>query len=319
MSAGLTLRLSVTDQCQMRCVYCRPEGDRSGRDRRTPLSTAETKLFAQIIKQHFGLAKIRITGGEPLLRPDIVDLTRQLAELGVPDLAMTTNGQRLAPLAADLRAAGLTRLNVSLDSLNPETFRRLSRTGSLDRTLAGIEAALSAGFTSIKLNAVVMHGWNDGEASDLVDFAVQTGCELRFIELMPTGLGQQQYGDWFVSSDELRTILARDFSLEPLPCTPGASARRFRLGDRRGRIGVVGFISPNSHPFCADCQRLRLTAQGDLVGCLGRADRFSIGDLLRAGDPASLAQVARLAHESLRRKRTGLPLHVPRLMSSVGG
>lgn len=315
---SLTLRLSVTDRCQMGCVYCRPAGGCPATSASlTPsLTIDETTLFARLMHQRFGVAKIRITGGEPLLRADIVDLVRHLASVGVPDLAMTTNGQRLAPLASELRAAGLHRLNVSLDSLDSQIFRALSRTGSLDRTLEGIHAALAAGFSSIKLNAVVMRGWNDSEAPALVDFALQTGCELRFIELMPTGLGQEQYSGWFISSDELRTRLAARFTLEALPTAPSASARRFRIGDGRGRLGVVGFISPNSHPFCAGCQRLRLTAQGDLVGCLGRADRFSIAELLRAGDADRIADLAR---QALSRKRAGHPLYVPRLMSSVGG
>ncbi len=314
---SLTLRLSVTDRCQMRCVYCRPAGGCPAPS--ASLSSDETTLFARLMHQQFGVAKIRITGGEPLLREDIVDLVRQLAGVGVPDLAMTTNGQRLAPLAADLRAAGLHRLNVSLDSLNPLTFRALARTGSLDRTLDGFHAALAAGFSPIKLNAVVMRGWNDSESEALVDFALRTGCELRFIELMPTGLGQKQYGEWFISSDELRTRLAATFTLEPLPTAPSASARRFRISNGKGRLGVVGFISPNSHPFCTGCRRLRLTAQGDLVGCLGRADRFPIAHLLRAGDGPAQDRITHLAGQALSRKRAGLPLYVPRLMSSVGG
>jgi cyclic pyranopterin phosphate synthase len=275
--------------------------------------------LAQVLDRHLGLDKIRITGGEPLVRGDIVEVVRQLATIGTADLAMTTNGQYLSPLAGPLKDAGLRRINVSLDSLDPGIFRSLTRTGSLDKTLAGIETALRAGFRSVKVNAVVMRGWNDSEAGDLVDFGLRTGCEVRFIELMTTGLSSAQFGDWFVSSDELRERLSQHFDLFALPYERGGSSRRYRVRDRAGRLGTLGFISPNTHPFCGGCRRLRLTAHGDLLACLGRKERFPLRALLRSPSEDADEQIASIARRALGCKRDGTTLHVPRLMSSVGG
>jgi cyclic pyranopterin phosphate synthase len=277
------------------------------------------RRVAQALDRHLGLAKIRITGGEPLVRGDIVEVVRQLATIGTADLAMTTNGQTLARLAGPLKAAGLGRVNVSLDSLDPHTFQSLTRTGSLDKTLAGIEAALRAGFRSVKVNAVVMRGWNDAEASDLVDFGLRTGCEIRFIELMTTGLSSAQFADWFVSSDELRQRLDQHFALFALPYEHGGSSRRYRVRDGAGRLGTLGFISPNTHPFCSGCRRLRLTAHGELLACLGRKERFPLLGLLRSPAEDADEQIANVARRALGCKREGTPLHVPILMSSVGG
>jgi cyclic pyranopterin phosphate synthase len=275
--------------------------------------------LAQVLDRHLGLDKIRITGGEPLVRGDIVDVVRQLATIGTPDLAMTTNGQYLAPLAGPLKAAGLCRINVSLDSLDPGMFRSLTRTGSLDKTLSGIEAALRAGFRSVKVNAVVMRGWNDAEASDLVDFGLRTGCEVRFIELMATGLSSAQFAGWFVSSDELRQRLSQHFALFALPYERGGSSRRYRVRDRAGRSGTLGFISPNTHPFCSGCRRLRLTAHGDLLACLGRKERFPLLGALRSRAEDADEQIANVARHALGCKRNDRTLHVPSPMSSVGG
>jgi cyclic pyranopterin phosphate synthase len=275
--------------------------------------------LAQVLDRHLGLDKIRITGGEPLVRGDIVEVVRQLATIGTADLAMTTNGQHLAPLAGPLKAAGLHRVNVSLDSLDPDVFRSLTRTGSLDKTLAGIEVALRTGFRSVKVNAVVMRGWNDTEAGDLVDFGLRTGCAVRFIELMTTGLSSAQFAGWFVSSDELRQRLAQRFDLFALPYERGSSSRRYRVRDRAGHLGTLGFISPNTHPFCSDCRRLRLTAHGDVLACLGRKERFPLRRLLSSPGEEADEQIANVARHALGCKREGTPLRVPRLMSSIGG
>jgi cyclic pyranopterin phosphate synthase len=277
------------------------------------------RRVAQALDRHLGLAKIRITGGEPLVRGDIVEVVRELATIGTADLAMTTNGQGLSALARPLKDAGLGRVNVSLDSLDPHTFQSLTRTGSLDKTLAGIEAALRAGFRSVKVNAVVMRGWNDTGASDLVDFGLRTGCEVRFIELMTTGLSSAQFADWFLSSDDLLHRLSQHFDLFALPYERGGSSRRYRVRDRAGRSGTLGFISPNTHPFCGGCRRLRLTAYGDLLACLGRKERFPLLDVLRLPGEDTDEQIANVARRALGRKREGTPLHVPRLMSSIGG
>jgi cyclic pyranopterin phosphate synthase len=283
------------------------------------VTVAEMLRFAQVLDRHLGVDKIRITGGEPLVRGDIVEVVRQLATIGKVDLAMTTNGQYLAPLAGPLKNAGLRRVNVSLDSLDPTMFRSLTRSGSLDKTLAGIEAALRAGFRSVKVNAVVMRGWNDTEASDLVHFCLRTGCEVRFIELMTTGLSSVQFADWFVSSDELRCRLSQHFALLALPYERGGSSRRYRVRDRAGRLGTLGFISPNTHPFCSGCRRLRLTSHGDLLACLGRKERFPLLDVLRSPGQEADEQIANVARRALGCKRNDRTLHVPRPMASVGG
>ena len=322
-SPGVSLRISVTDRCMLRCLYCRPprgiSADPSFHEKGDVVTVTEMLRLAQVLDRHLGLDKIRITGGEPLVRGDIVEVVRQLATIGTADLAMTTNGQYLAPLAGPLKAAGLRRVNVSLDSLDPDIFRSLTRTGSLDKTLAGIEAALRAGFRSVKVNAVVMRSWNDTEASDLVDFGLRTGCEVRFIELMTTGLNSAQFSDRFVSSDELRQRLSQHFSLFALPYERDSSSRRYRVRDRAGRLGTLGFVSPNTHPFCSGCRRLRLTAHGDLLACLGRKERFPVLGLLRSPAEDADDQIANVARRALGCKREGTPLHVPRLMSCVGG
>ena len=322
-SPGVSLRLSVTDRCQLRCLYCRPPRgaatDSGLQENDAVVTVAEMRRLAQVLDRHLGLDKIRITGGEPLVRGDIVEVVRQLATIGTADLAMTTNGQYLAPLASALKNAGLRRVNVSLDSLDPDIFRSLTRTGSLDKTLAGIEAALRADFRSVKVNAVVMRGWNDTGASQLVDFGLRTGCEVRFIELMTTGLSSAQFADWFVSSDELLHRLSQHFDLFPLPYERGGSSRRYRVRDRAGRLGTLGFISPNTHPFCSGCRRLRLTAHGDLLACLGRKESFPLRGVLRSHGEETDEQIADIARRALRCKREGTPLHVPRLMSAVGG
>jgi cyclic pyranopterin phosphate synthase len=314
----VSLRLSVTEQCQLRCVYCRPERDGHS----TPaalLGARELVTFARLVDRHLGLGKVRITGGEPLLRRELVAIVHGLADAGSWDLALTTNGQRLAGLASELRKAGLRRLNISLDSLRADVFGALSRGGDMTRTLAGIDAALQAGFPPPKLNTVVMRGKNDDEVASLVDFALARGCELRFIELMATGLSLQQYEAWFVSCAEIRERLSESLSFEPLPVEPGASARRFRVRSRHGRIGVVGFIAPATEPFCASCRRLRLTSDGRLVSCLGKATSIPLAARLRALDGPEDAELAEMLRGALLRKRKDEPLRIRGLMSAVGG
>ena len=314
----VSLRLSVTDACQLRCIYCRPESDH----RSTPtaqLGARELVAFAKLVDRHVGLGKVRITGGEPLLRRELVAIVHGLANAGSWDLALTTNGQRLDGLAGELRKAGLRRLNVSLDSLRADVFRSLSRGGDITSTLAGIDAALQVGFPSPKLNMVVMRGKNDDEVASLVDFALARGCELRFIELMATGLSSQQCESWFVSSGEIRERLTESYSFEPLPVEAGASSRRFRVRSRHGRTGVVGFIAPTTAPFCASCRRLRLTSDGHLVSCLGEATSIALASRLRAVDERRDAELVSLIRSALLRKRKDEPLRIRGLMAAVGG
>lgn len=313
---AIDLRVSVTDRCQLRCAYCRPVGRIDRLPREEILHSAEVLRMAGIVQRRFGLAKLRLTGGDPLLRRGIVDLVSSLACLSVPDLALTTNGQLLTDLAAPLKRAGLGRINVSIDSLRPEVFAAVTRGGSLPRTLAGIAAAQAAGLHPIKTNTVVMRGVNDGEIADLAAFALEGGWESRFIELMPTGLQPGRFEEWFVPADEILGLLARRFSLAPLPYAPGSSSRRFRITGASGRAGIVGIISPTTRPFCGNCRRLRLTADGRIIGCLGRSEAIPIRAFLRAD--ASEEEIVAAVAACLSRKRT-ISFKPPAVMSAVGG
>jgi GTP 3',8-cyclase len=314
----LALRISVTDRCPLRCVYCRPHKDKDPRAR-DRLRAEDIVRFVRVAQATAGVAKVRLTGGEPLGRGDIVDLVAALAPLGIPDIALTTNGQRLAPIAIPLRRAGLHRINISLDSLDPSTFTRTAQGGVLAHTLAGIDAALAAGLAPLRINTVVMRGVNDHEAEALVTRAVERGCEQRFIELMPSGLRPEEYQVWFIPSAELLPRLARTFDLTPIPHELASSSRCFCATTRDGKQGTLGFISPNSYPFCSGCRRLRLTADGRLLGCLGRRDAIGILGLLRDPDPSADARIAAALHVALGCKREAGPFSIPMPMSSVGG
>ena len=268
----LDLRVSVTDRCPLRCRYCRPAAGVPVRPRADLLRFEEIAAFVCQLQRSYDVRKVRLTGGEPLARAGLPELVRRLAGLGVPDLALTTNGQWLAAQAPELRAAGLRRVNVSLDSLDPRVFKRLSRGGELARTLAGIAAALAQGLRPVKLNMLVLRGINADEVRDLAAYALASGCEVRFLELMPIGLSAAQFARWFVAADTVRDMLARDYRLTPLPIETGTTSRMYRVRDARGRIGRIGFIAPGTHAFCRPCRRLRLTADGQLVGCLARQD-----------------------------------------------
>ncbi len=302
----------------MHCLYCRPRALVDSGPRADLLRSEDLLRFVRVAQRSLGVAKVRLTGGEPLVRPDLVEVVAALGALGLPDLALTTNGQRLAPQAKSLRAAGLDRVNVSLDSLEQETFARLAQGGQVARTTAGIEAAQAAGLHPVRINTVVLRGINDHEAEAIVEFALEHGCEPRFIELMPSGLPPADYQRWFMSSAELRERLARSFALEPETHAVGSSSRRFRVAGR-GRGGHIGFISPGSHPFCAGCRRLRLTADGRLLGCLGRAEHIGLGGLLRAQEAGSDERIAAALHVALGCKRGAGPFAVAMPMSRIGG
>jgi len=315
---GLALRISLTERCQLHCRYCRPLLGREPEPATEVLPTVDLVRFVRVACKAFGVAKVHLTGGEPLMRRDVVEVVRDLAKLGIPDLALTTNGQRLAALARPLQAAGLHRVNVSLDSLAPETFSRLTLGGKLQRTLDGLAAARRAGLRPLRINTVVMRGINDHEAEAIVDFALARGFEARFIELMSSGLAPADHRRWFVSSAEVRARLAKHFAMVPEPIEPGLSSRRWRIDSAKVR-GLVGFISPHSEPFCDGCRRLRLTADGRLVGCLGRPEYVRLARLLRARNSGSDERVVAAMRAALACKRGAGAFAVPLPMSSVGG
>jgi cyclic pyranopterin phosphate synthase len=282
------IRLSVTDRCDFRCTYCMSE-EMEFLPRASVLTLEEClRIVATFVG--LGVTKVRITGGEPLVRKDLPWLLERIAALdGINELVMTTNGSQLPRFAKQLRAAGVRRLNISLDSLQPERFRQITRVGDLAKVLAGIDAAQEAGFERIKLNTVLMRGINETEIEDLVRFADGRGIDIAFIEEMPLGdIGHGRSGT-FLGTDEVLSRLQKAFELLPSTETTGGPARYWQIAGRRTRIG---FISPHSHNFCASCNRVRITATGDLYPCLGQNDALALMPIVRgqAGDDAALRQ-----------------------------
>jgi cyclic pyranopterin phosphate synthase len=272
------VRLSITDRCDFRCVYCMAE-EMEFLPRSEILSLEEIALVARAFVE-LGVSKIRLTGGEPLVRKGVVDLARSIGGIpGLGSLVMTTNGSRLATMAEALRAAGIHRVNISLDSLKPERFRELTRVGELQHVLSGIEAARQAGFESVKLNAVVLRNRNHDEVVDLVRFAVERELDISFIEEMPLGhVGDRTRGEEFYSSDAIRRDLAESFELLPSIHVSGGPARYWDVAGSRTRIG---FISPHSENFCASCNRVRVTSEGRLLLCLGNEHAVDLRGVLR--------------------------------------
>ncbi len=277
------VRLSVTDRCDFRCVYCMAE-DMTFAPKQHVLTLEELHEVARAFVE-LGVGKIRLTGGEPLVRNNILSLIKPLGQLpGLNQLAITSNGSQLQRLAGSLSELGVTRINISLDSLQPRRFRQLTRHGNLDQVIAGIDAAIAAGFERIRLNAVILKGRNEDEVVDLVDFALQRGIDIAFIEEMPLGLiDEHDRRLSFCSSEELREIIARKYALEPLgdPAGQDGPARYFRTAGQPTRIG---FISPHSNNFCHLCNRVRVTAEGRLLLCLGNEHSVDLRAVLRSPD-----------------------------------
>lgn len=262
-----TLRVSVTDRCNLRCRYCMPEEgiDCQSRDE---LLSFEALVRVVSVGADLGIDAVRLTGGEPLVRRDIADLVEMLrTEVELRDLAMTTNGLLLDRKAEALADAGLDRVNVSLDSLDPETFREITRHGDIDRVWSGIEAARSAGLEPVKVNTLVLRDWNDGEVDKWLELTRHTDLTVRFMELMPIGeAADPALQDQYVDVDRLRRELVDSYDLEPDDAEVGnGPARYWSLPDGRGKIG---FITPRSNPYCKTCSRLRLTSTGSIRPCL---------------------------------------------------
>ncbi|MCC9052879.1 MULTISPECIES: GTP 3',8-cyclase MoaA [Microbacterium] len=277
------LRISLTDRCSLRCTYCMPE---QGNEwlARSGLMTADEIVRVAGIAAASGITTFRLTGGEPLLRTDVVDIVRRLAAISGPhgpvEIAMTTNGIRLADMLPDLAAAGLDRLNISIDTLDRERFRELTRRDRLEDVRAGIAAAAASGLRPLKLNAVAMRGVNDDELVDLVEFALAHGAQMRFIEQMPLDAGHTWDRRQMVTRDEILTALRARWDLEPVPGRGGAPAERFLLDGGPASVGVIASVTA---PFCGDCDRLRLTADGQLRNCLFSLDEYDLLPVLRAG------------------------------------
>lgn len=272
------VRISVTDRCDFRCIYCMSE-EMTFLPRAQVLTLEELSQVARAFTE-LGVEKIRLTGGEPLVRRGIDDLVKDIGALdGLKDLAMTTNGAGLVKHAKALRQGGLQRLNISLDSLDPERFKRLTRTGDLNKVIDGIHAAQDAGFERIKLNAVVLRGRNDDEVIDLVDFARDEEIDISFIEEMPLGdVSDHSRAETYCSSDDVQRMIESRYSLLPTTETTLGPSRYFRMPDSASRIG---FISPHSHNFCASCNRVRVTVEGRLLLCLGNEHSVDLRAVLR--------------------------------------
>ena len=303
------LRLSVTDLCNYRCRYCMPPEGVAKRDHGDILSLEELADIARAAVR-LGVKKIRLTGGEPLVRRGIVELCRQLRTIpGLQELCLTTNGALLPQLAAPLREAGLDRLNISLDTLRPDRFAEMTRLGHLSDALAGIEAAEAAGFHNLKLDTVLIGGFNDDEIDDFINLTQEHPWEVRFIELMPMGPCAEWDKARFLSGD---TVIQKVPALQQIESC--GVARRYRLP---GAMGTVGLISPVNHDFCAQCRRIRVTADGKLKGCLHSAEELPLrglhGKELEDAIRQGILQKPERHHLTERRSDT------PRNMNQIGG
>jgi cyclic pyranopterin phosphate synthase len=277
------LRVSVTDHCNYRCHYCRDE------DHQTHTKKSQVLTFEEIAKivrlfAELGVTKVRLTGGEPLLRKDILDLTKMLGEIpGLTDIPLSTNAHLLPGLASKLKNNGINRANISIDSLDPVRFKEITRDGDLDRVIKGIDAAISVGIKPIKLNMVVMKGINDDEIESMTEFAINRGLDLRFIETMPIGLAGIEAVDRHYSERDILSRVRASYGDKLLPIqskqTDGP-AKAFKIEGTQTSIGTISAVSNN---FCSSCNRVRLTAKGELILCLGQKDSVSLRDALRSG------------------------------------
>ena len=272
------LRISVTDRCNFRCQYCMPAEGMQWLPREDILSFEEIERFAKVCIERFGFDGIRLTGGEPLVRAHLPKLVERLANLGV-DVALTTNGATLKLHAKALADAGLKRINISLDSLRADRFLELTRRDELDRVLEGIDAAFDAGLTPVKINAVMMRGINDDEVVDFATFGRERGLSVRFIEFMPLDAEGRWSNDVVVPADEIVKAVAEVYPLEPI-VRGTEPAERFRYLDGKGDIGVIASVTK---PFCGNCDRVRITAEGQFRTCLFAVEEFDMRKLLRGG------------------------------------
>lgn len=314
------MRISVTDRCNIRCVYCMPESVRF-------MPRTELLSFEEIVRVvratvPLGIDKVRLTGGEPLVRKDIPKLVEMLVAVpGVKDVGLTTNGILLASLAKPLYESGLRRINVSLDTMDPAKFRELTRREGFEQVIEGILAAKAAGFDPVKINAVALKGMNDGDLVPLARFARERGLEMRFIEYMPLDAGAWERGKVLLAAEMLEKLAEAFGPLIPAPDQdPRAPAVDFDYADGKGRVGMIASVS---RPFCRSCNRLRLTADGKLRNCLFSLEETDLRSLLRSN--ASDPDLARAAYSCVAAKWEGHEINTARfiqperLMHSIGG
>jgi cyclic pyranopterin phosphate synthase len=279
------LRISVTDRCNFRCTYCMPEEGMKWLPRSDVLTFEEIERIAGLMVVRYGVDSIRLTGGEPTVRAHLPLLVAKLAQLRSRrrpvDLALTTNGATLRLIAGELRAAGLDRINISLDTLDRQRFFEMTRRDELVRVLDGIDAAKEAGFEPVKINTVVQRGVNDDEILALARFGRERGVEVRFIEFMPLDASGGWTNRSVVGQDEIVARIAEEYPLEPVPSRGAAPADRWRYADGKGQVGVIPSVTK---PFCGDCDRVRLTADGQFRTCLFATEEFDLRGAIRSGE-----------------------------------
>ena len=326
------LRISITDRCNFRCTYCMPEEGMKWLPREEVLTYEVLARVASICVGHFGVDGIRLTGGEPTMRAHLPILVQKLAVLQVPadasspragkpiDLAITTNGATLRLIAQELRNAGLARINISLDTLKKDRFFEMTRRDELEHVLDGIDAAIDAGFSPVKINAVVQRGINDDEIVDLATFGRDKGIEVRFIEFMPLDASGTWENAQVFSQEEIVAAISKVYPLELMPARGAAPADRWRYLDGKGTVGVIPTVTK---PFCGDCDRVRLTADGQFRTCLFATNEFDLRVMLRNGadDDAIAAEIQRAVGTKWAGHNIGNVTFVRprRSMSQIGG
>jgi cyclic pyranopterin phosphate synthase len=322
---SISLRVSLTNRCNMRCNYCRPtRSTSSGQGGQGNLSYTNGELSPEawverigLIKQAIPLEKVRFTGGEPLLYGAVVEVVSGCAGLGIEELALTSNALRLPKYAISLKKAGLKRVNISLDSLNPDTFKTI--TGSvLEEVLDGIQAAKEAGL-AIKLNTVVQRDSNFWELTELLEFAAQQQLHIRFLEMMPIGPAAKDFDRLYVPGEEIREQLLRVADLDPLHYEPGETSRDYRAKLKDGSETYCGFILPTSTPFCDGCRRLRLDSHGRLYGCLAQPDTFPLNDAFESAGVGDLIPLKSRVASALSIKQRTQKFTEQAAMIDIGG
>lgn len=314
------LRLSVTDRCDFRCVYCMSE-KMTFLPKKSVLSLEELALVAEA-HVSLGVRKIRLTGGEPLVRNNVLSLVEHIGKLdALNEFTMTTNGAGLVKFASSLRSAGLNRINISLDSLKPKRFSDITRTGKLSKVLSGIEAAQNAGFSRTKLNTVILKGENDDEVLDFIDFCIRNELDISFIEEMPLGaIDHHERAQSFFSSEDLRGIINQKYTLTASDQTSGGPSKYYTLSGHNIR---VGFISPLSHNFCDSCNRVRVSAEGRLLLCLGNEHSVDLLAITRANpkqiEPLRKAIADAMQIKPLRHYFDPHKTEIVRFMNMTGG
>lgn len=315
------LRISLTDRCSLRCTYCMPEQGNEWLAKSSILTLDEIVAIARVAAAD-GITTFRLTGGEPLLRADIVEVVRRLGEIEGPegrqvDIAMTTNGIRLPEVLPALIEAGLRRLNISIDTVRRDRFAALTRRDRLDDVLDGIAAAAASGLRPLKLNAVAMRDVNDDELVDLVEFAIAHGAQMRFIEQMPLDAGHTWDRSRMVTQDEILRTLSARWSLEPVPGRGGAPAARWLLDGGPHTVGVIASVTA---PFCGDCDRLRLTADGQLRNCLFSTTEYDLLPILRADSAEGVDDgIDRMLRSCVHGKLPGHAINDPSFLQPVRG